>query len=266
MGSYTPRHLKQEPNFLVSKVGRRGIAVAAGAAMVVPAMSAMDSASAAPAPATATVKATSVKAATHAVAPAARFTYNVAVQHYGSHGYYVRVVQKRIGHLAVDGSFGPKTLAAVKRYQRHHGLAVDGYVGPRTWYSLGGFPGGGHTSPKPPSRSGGHSSSAAVNVAKRYIGTPYVYGGESPGGFDCSGFVQYVFRQIGHSLPRTASAQQRSTYRVSNPRPGDLVFFGNPAYHVGIYVGNGKIISARKPGTVVGITGIYGSHSFHRVG
>ncbi|TWP38302.1 NlpC/P60 family protein [Leekyejoonella antrihumi] len=261
MGSYTPRHLKHQPN-LGSKVGRRGLAVAAGAAMVVPTAAVMDSASAAPAVAPAAVHASAVQA----VAPAVTFTTHVTVLHYGSRGSLVKIVQQRIGHLAVDGSFGPGTLAAVKRFQRSHHLGVDGYVGPQTWYALGGYPGGRHTAPTPPSRGGsGHSSSAAVNVAKRYIGTPYVYGGESPRGFDCSGFVQYVYRQIGHSLPRTASAQQRATYRVSSPRPGDLVFFGYPAYHVGIYVGGGKMISARKPGTVIGIGGMYGSHSFNRV-
>ncbi len=273
MGSYTPRHLKREPNFVGSVLGRRGLALATGAAIAVPAMASMGSADATPAPAGASVPASaSIPAAASApsIVHTKSFTYNVSVLHYGSRGHLVKTVQRRIGGLAVDGSFGPKTLRAVKHYQRTHHLAVDGYVGPHTWYSLGGFPGygggsGGGTT-APPSRSGGHSSSAVVNVAKRYLGVPYVWGGASPSGFDCSGFIQYVFRQAGISVPRTASAQQRAARRVYNPRPGDLVFFGYPAYHVGIYVGHGKMASAHKPGTVTDIGGIWGAHTFGRIG
>lgn len=282
MGSYTPRHLKHEPSIVGSVLGRRGLAIATGAAIAVPAVASMGSADAAPAGAGTQAAAATVPAAANAANAAAAaavvqtktFTNNVRVLHYGSTGSLVKTVQKRIGGLAVDGSFGPKTLAAVKRYQRSHRLAVDGYVGPHTWYSLGGFPGygggsgsgGGSSNPAPPSRSGGHSSSAVVNIAKRYLGIPYVYGGASPSGFDCSGFVQYVFGKAGISVPRTASAQQRAAHRVYNPRPGDLVFFGYPAYHVGIYVGGGKMASAHKPGTVTDIGGIYGAHTFGRIG
>lgn len=263
MGSYRPRHLKHEPNALVSKVvGRKSLAAIAGAAVIVPSATAMTTAEAAPVTAPAAV---SVAAAAHTASlKTARFTTNVRTLYYGSRGSMVRVVQKRLGHLAVDGIFGPRTRAAVRHFQRSHRLVVDGIVGPHTWYALGGYPGG---SSAPVSRSGGHSTSAAVNVAERYLGVPYRWGGESPSGFDCSGFVQYVYRQLGHYLPRTASAQQRATYRVSSPRPGDLVFYGTPAYHVGIYIGHGKTISARKPGTVVSITNAYwGAYSFHRVG
>ena len=73
------------------------------------------------------------------------------------------------------------------------------------------------------------SSSGVVNIARGLLGIPYVYGGESPSGFDCSGFTQYVFGKAGISIPRTASAQQHAATRVSNPKPGDLVFFGSPA-------------------------------------
>ncbi|PKW27526.1 C40 family peptidase [Phycicoccus duodecadis] len=94
------------------------------------------------------------------------------------------------------------------------------------------------------------SSSAIVNIARGLLGIPYVYGGSSPSGFDCSGFTSYVFRQAGISIPRTASAQQSAATPVSNPQPGDLVFFGSPAWHVGIYTGNGMMIDAGKPGEV----------------
>jgi peptidoglycan DL-endopeptidase CwlO len=92
------------------------------------------------------------------------------------------------------------------------------------------------------------SSSGVVNIARGLLGIPYVYGGESPSGFDCSGFTQYVFGKAGVSIPRTASAQQRAATPVSDPRPGDLVFYGSPAWHVGIYTGNGKMIDSPRSG------------------
>jgi len=96
------------------------------------------------------------------------------------------------------------------------------------------------------------SASGIVGIAQSFFGVPYVYGGSSPSGFDCSGFTSYVYRQAGISIPRTASAQQAAATRVSNPSPGDLVFFGSPAYHVGIYVSPGRMIDAQRTGTVIG--------------
>lgn len=89
-----------------------------------------------------------------------------------------------------------------------------------------------------------------LGIAASYVGSPYVLGGSSPAtGFDCSGFTSYVFAQVGVSLPRTAAAQQAAATPVSNPQPGDLVFFGYPAYHVGIYAGNGMMYDSGNPGT-----------------
>ncbi len=101
------------------------------------------------------------------------------------------------------------------------------------------------------------SSSQIVNIARGLLGIPYVYGGESLSGFDCSGFTQYVYAKAGISIPRTASAQQAAAARVSNPQPGDLIFFGSPAWHVGIYVGNGMMIDAAHTGTVTDVRAIY---------
>jgi cell wall-associated NlpC family hydrolase len=92
------------------------------------------------------------------------------------------------------------------------------------------------------------SSSEVVNIARGLLGIPYVYGGTTPDGFDCSGFTQYVFRKAGVSIPRTASAQQDAATPVSSPQPGDLVFFGSPAWHVGIYTGNGMMIDSPREG------------------
>ena len=110
------------------------------------------------------------------------------------------------------------------------------------------------------------SNSGFVDTAKKYLGTRYVYGGAAPGGFDCSGFTMYVYKQHGYSLPHSASAQWQSgigtrVYSISELQPGDLVFFNDPSRsagkacsHAGIYVGNGQIIhssSSRSKGVII---------------
>ena len=94
---------------------------------------------------------------------------------------------------------------------------------------------------------------SVISIAAQFLGVPYVWGGTSPSGFDCSGLVQYVFARAGVSLPRVASSQQGVGTPVSRAdlQPGDLVFFGSPAHHVGIYVGDGTMINAPYTGTVV---------------
>ena len=96
-----------------------------------------------------------------------------------------------------------------------------------------------------------------VNYAYNFLGTPYVWGGSSPSGFDCSGFTQYVFKQMGYSIKRTAAQQLTCGYAVSDLQLGDLVFFENTyttgadASHVGIYVGNNQFIHAASGGVKV---------------
>lgn len=99
------------------------------------------------------------------------------------------------------------------------------------------------------------SSSAIVKHAYAGVGTPYVWGGTSPtSGWDCSGFVQYVYKKAGISIPRNTSAILASNKfkRTSSPKPGDLVFQRGGS-HVGIYVGGGKMIGAQNPsvGTIL---------------
>ena len=107
----------------------------------------------------------------------------------------------------------------------------------------------------PPAQYGG-----AVGIAMQYLGIPYVWGGSSPGGFDCSGFVMYVFGQMGVSLPHNAAAQY--AYGVYVPKdqlePGDLVFFDGLG-HVGIYIGGGQFIHSPHTGDVVKISSLYDS-------
>jgi cell wall-associated NlpC family hydrolase len=107
------------------------------------------------------------------------------------------------------------------------------------------------------------SATGIVGIAQSFFGVPYVYGGTTPSGFDCSGFTSYVYRQAGISIPRTASAQAAASTPVSNPRPGDLVFFGSPIYHVGIYVSPGRMIDAQRPGTVIGNHSIWTTPSMY---
>lgn len=103
-----------------------------------------------------------------------------------------------------------------------------------------------------PSRAGSSVTAARVlETAAQYLGTPYRYGGQGPGGFDCSGFVKYVFSQFNINLPRTAASQAGTGVHVNrdNLLPGDLVFFagGGSIDHVGIYTGNNQFIHSSSP-------------------
>ena len=110
--------------------------------------------------------------------------------------------------------------------------------------------------------------SIASNAAK-YIGVPYVYGGTSPSGFDCSGLIYYAAKEAGINLPRTSQAQSTlgSYVSVSDLKAGDLVFWGGvgSAYHVGIYIGGGQYLHAPAPGQNVTIQSMaYFAPSFGR--
>jgi len=96
-----------------------------------------------------------------------------------------------------------------------------------------------------------------VGIALHYLGTPYVWGGSSPAGFDCSGFVAYVYAQVGVSLPHYTGAQWNMGVPVSRDQlePGDLVFFDGLG-HVGIYIGGGQFVHAPHTGDVVKISSL----------
>jgi cell wall-associated NlpC family hydrolase len=110
----------------------------------------------------------------------------------------------------------------------------------------------GEGAPPPPSTHGG-----VVGIAMRYLGTPYVWGGASPSGFDCSGFIMYVYAQVGVSLPHNAAAQYGYGSPVSRSQlaPGDLVFF-NGLGHNGMYIGGGQFIHSPHTGDVVKISNL----------
>jgi cell wall-associated NlpC family hydrolase len=157
-------------------------------------------------------------------------------------------LQQKLG-LSADGVFGPQSRAAVRSFQASHGLTVDGVVGPATMSAMGISA----STQSAPASSGGGGS--AVSAARSQIGTPYASGGSQPGGFDCSGLVQWAFKQAGISLPRTSFAQFGVGAPVSrsNIQAGDLVFFnanGPGASHVGLATSNSTAISATTHGVM----------------
>lgn len=141
------------------------------------------------------------------------------------------------------------------------------------WYKITGQYGDGYVrsdyisltneTPLTPGASVGASN--IVDFARQFLGTGYAYGGAAPGGFDCSGFTMYVYKQFGVSLPHTATGQWQSglgtkVYSLGELQPGDLVFFNDPSRnagkacsHAGIYVGGGQMIhsSSSRSGGVI---------------
>lgn len=111
-------------------------------------------------------------------------------------------------------------------------------------------------------------SSSVISEASKYLGTPYVYGGTTPAGFDCSGFTQYVYGQLGIQLPRTDSQQlawalQHGTeVSLENAQPGDLMWKSG---HVGIYAGNGQMIHSPKPGESVRYQSVYATFRYFHI-
>jgi peptidoglycan DL-endopeptidase CwlO len=111
--------------------------------------------------------------------------------------------------------------------------------------------------------TGGLSGGDVVDYALRFLGAPYVWGGSSPSGFDCSGFTQYVYRHFDIYLPHSSSMQYAYGVNVSRAdlQPGDLVFFYRPIHHVGVYIGGGKMVNAAGVGKGVRIDFLWNSYS-----
>ncbi len=146
------------------------------------------------------------------------------------------VAQERARQLAAARVAASRAAAAADTQQT--GFGVSASVGDATV--------------APPSQYG-----SVVGIAMQYLGVPYVWGGSSPSGFDCSGFVMYVYAQVGVSLPHYTGAQWSDGVPVSRSdlQPGDLVFFDGLG-HVGIYIGGGQFIHAPQTGDVVKISSL----------
>lgn len=156
-------------------------------------------------------------------------------------------------------------------YNGQKGYVHPDYLSFSNVQSSGSTDSGGSSSITPPSNSVSYNGSsekraAVLEYAAQFLGTPYVYGGSTPSGFDCSGFTSYVFKNTVGSIPRVAQAQFDATTRVSMDEllPGDLVFFGSSASsisHVGIYVGNNQFIHSPHTGDVVKYDSLTGSYA-----
>ncbi|MGY5247842.1 NlpC/P60 family protein, partial [Lactiplantibacillus plantarum] len=134
-----------------------------------------------------------------------------------------------------------------------HGLFNGAKKQAKTWWSTlwGGVS---------DSLDSGASSSTLVNAMMKYGATnKYVYGAEGPSAFDCSGLVEYTLKKLGINFPRTSGEQYKASKYVSNPKPGDLVFFGpGGSSHVGVYTGNGEFYSAENEKDGMGISKVHG--------
>jgi len=182
------------------------------------------------------------------VAAAGMITTAEAAYHQGDQSEDIASIQTQLNALGynvgnVDGDFGTATAIAIANFQRDRGLETDGVIGLETYRALMG---------REMTVSRDSSSTLVrrvIQTALRYQGVPYVFGGTTPGGFDCSGFTRYVLAQVGVYLPRAADEQYEVGNHVSYSRlqSGDLVYFSTyeaGASHVGIYLGDGQFVSA----------------------
>ena len=177
----------------------------------------------------------------------------------GDRGEQVQWIQERLEDLGyevgeADGVFGEETRQAIVQFQLSRGLDADGVVGAGTFYALQQ-----RQAAVEVNRGFGRRGAQIVQMAQQYMGTPYAWGGSSPGGFDCSGFIYYIYSQFGISLPRMSDGQFEVGRAISgdNLLPGDLVFFTTyetGASHVGIYLGGGLFIHASSAAGEVTIT------------
>ncbi|HHY73481.1 MAG TPA: hypothetical protein GX497_09700 [Bacillus bacterium] len=182
---------------------------------------------------------------------------NATIRH-GHVGSSVRALQKSLkkaGYYpyAIDGIYGNQTEAAVRTFQLHTGISVDGIAGNKTLEALSEFIAN-ETIPVQVLKDGHLLDGTFIRQALHLIGSPYKWGGATPNGFDCSGFIKYVFSKKGIHIPRTIQEIWNSSFEVEKPSIGDLVFFETykpgPS-HAGIYIGDGRFIHS---GTSKGVT------------
>lgn len=186
-------------------------------------------------------------------------TYNRVLK-YGSRGSDVSSLQSALKKLnyyssSIDGVYGSGTKNAIISFQRAARISIDGYAGPNTIKTInkaltGELPNRGGSTENNTSSSRDKLTQNIINESKKYLGIPYLYGGSTTSGFDCSGYTQYVYRKFGISLSRSSVGQANNGSRVSknNLQPGDLVIFEGTykpgPSHTGIYLGNDMFITA----------------------
>jgi cell wall-associated NlpC family hydrolase len=192
---------------------------------------------------------------------------------WGTHHFGSQLVDKHVkgkkankwGHVGVDAASGALTGAAIGSVVPVIGTGAGALIGGAIGAGIGIFGGAGESNASAATGSGksgavatgkqcsGKTAAAVIKVAMKYLGVKYVWGGTTPKGFDCSGLLQYSFRQIGVSLPRTAAQQQKAGKKVKlgQERAGDLLFNGDPAHHVVMCIGNGRVIEAPRTGLTV---------------
>ena len=166
-----------------------------------------------------------------------------------------------------DGDYGPATVDAIRSFQETIGINANGLVDSTTYKALLG-----RDMPEGLVHGSNYISRRIVNNSMKYIGVPYVFGGNSPRtGLDCSAYVKLVFSEVGINLPRTADAQFTvgTPVSTSDLMPGDAVFFQTyapGASHVGIYVGEGNFIhaSSSRGVTISSLSSSY--YSTHYIG
>jgi len=178
----------------------------------------------------------------------------------GDKGRAVKYLRKRFD-LKRGNRFTPVLATRVAAFEARRGMRRDGgRVTSATWKALGVKKLKKRTNVKrrhgKPAPGTAAFSRAILAEAARHRGKPYVYGGNGPGAFDCSGFTRFVYARVGYSLPRTAAQQRGATRRISRAqlRPGDLVFVHSGSYvsHAAIYAGNGHWWESSRPGRPLG--------------
>ncbi|MGE6299615.1 C40 family peptidase, partial [Guptibacillus hwajinpoensis] len=179
----------------------------------------------------------------------------------GDRGEAVTALQTELESLGyysynLDGIYGQITEDAVEEFQEDEGLTVDGIAGPEVMGALSSSESEAtEMADDAPTES--VSQSEVVSIAESLIGTPYVWGGTTPDGFDSSGFIQYVFNEAGVDLSRTERDMWKyDGTEVESPAIGDVVFFEGTydvegASHSGIYIGDNQIIHAGSGGVEV---------------
>ncbi|WP_227938614.1 C40 family peptidase [Alkalihalobacillus deserti] len=202
-------------------------------------------------------------------------TQTISVLKIGSSGTAVTGLQVKLRSLGLfdqepTGYYGEVTAAAVRSLQRLHQLTADGIAGPKTLNTLNSLATNqpaaqapsiqpvattpAQQAPTQPTASPAALVTNLVAEAANYIGVPYLWGGTSTAGFDCSGLIQYVFNKQGISIPRTVAQQWNAGKTVAQPAVGDLVFFetisAGPS-HNGIYIGNNQFVHS---GSSTGVT------------